>query len=66
MTTPARYVHAAEAIERTGFSMRTLRRKMDEGKFPPCVWLNSQTRAWPVEEFDAWMANPAGWGVKAA
>ena len=65
MSVPERYVRVAEATERSGYSLRTLRRKMDAGKFPPCVWLDAKTRAWPVEAFEAWMANPLAYALEA-
>ena len=40
---------------------RTLARRERAGRFPRRSYLNPVTPIWPLDECDAWAADPAGW-----
>jgi prophage regulatory protein len=50
-----RILRAPQVADRTGLSIPTIYRKMDEGKFPRPVPLSQQAVGWIESEIDAWL-----------
>lgn len=61
MGVPARYVRWEEVLERSSLSRRTIFRRMAAGTFPRAVHLSDQVIGWPIEAFEEWMRDPAGY-----
>ena len=55
-----------EVQRRTGLHRATIYRKIDAGTFPEQVRLSANCVGWYESHINAWVANPMGWGVKAA
>jgi len=53
---PVKYVRLPEVIRLTGMSKSTIRRMMDNRKFPRAYRLSSQAIGWRESEVQQWLA----------